>query len=493
MNEHPKGTKTASLRWRLTLVSLAMLVLALVALDAAIYVGLHQRYYSDLHANTADVMTHASGYTPGEKEKLQVTADRLSRQNVVAIIGLPGAYPVVGKLFDSPQPKLAPIEGPPVTPDAAWADFVSAINARPDLYWQMKNSITAVSSSAAPVLYVASTAPVEASLRRLLIAELIGTLLVVGLAVLIVSVAIRLTLRPLDRMATVADRIAGGDISERLRPSKDSTELGRLAIALDAMLESLAESLSSERHAHEKASRSEERMRDFLSDASHELRTPIAGLHWSAEALLRHGHERDRREQLSFEIVRQARRASQLVADLLAMARLDQGLKLERKPFDLGELAAEEIESVREREPRIELRLATKSSCSLVADPERIRQVISNLLDNACKATDGAGEIEVTVRRKGALAELEIQDSGSGIPTGDRERIFGRFVRLDGSRASKTRYGSGLGLAIARGLAEAHGGSLVCAESETGARFVLDLPLSGRVERGEPVRAASAS
>jgi hypothetical protein len=155
MNEHPKGTKTASLRWRLTLVSLAMLLLALVALDAAIYVGLHQRYYSDLHANTADVMTHASGYTPGEKEKLQVTADRLSRQNVVAIIGLPGAYPVVGKLFDSPQPKLAPIEGPPVTPDAAWADFVSAINARPDLYWQMKNSITAVSSSAAPVLSAA--------------------------------------------------------------------------------------------------------------------------------------------------------------------------------------------------------------------------------------------------------------------------------------------------------------------------------------------------
>jgi two-component system OmpR family sensor kinase len=491
MNGHPKGTKTVSLRWRLTLVSLAMLALALVALDAAIYIGLHQRYYSDLRANMTAVLTHASGYTPSDKEKLQVTADRLSRQNVVAIIGVPGRYPIVGKLAESPQLKLAPIVGPPITADESWADFVSAIYSRSDLYPQMTNPIA--SMSATPVLFVASKAPVEASLRRLLILELVGTLLVLGLAVLVVGVAIRLTLRPLDRMATVADRIAGGDTSERLRPSKGSTELGRLATALDAMLESLAASLSSERHAHELASRSEERMRDFLSDASHELRTPIAGVQWSAEALLRHGHERERREQLSFEIVRQARRASQLVADLLAMARLDQGLKLERKPFDLGELVAEEIERVREREPRLDLRLASDSDCSLVADPERIRQVISNLLDNACKATEGVGEIDVAVRRNGATAELEVQDSGPGVPLGDRERIFGRFVRLDDSRASKTGYGSGLGLAIARGLAEAHGGTLVCAESETGARSAGARAQSGRVERGEPVRAARAS
>jgi two-component system OmpR family sensor kinase len=491
MNELPKGTRTASLRWRLTLVSLTMLVLALVALDAAIYVGLHQRYYSDLRANMATVVTHANGYTPGDSEKPQVTADRLSRQNVVAIIDPPGGYPVVGRPADSPQLSLASIDGPPVTPDAAWADFVSSVAPRSDLYWQLKNPIASMSTT--PVLFVASKSPVEASLRRLLIAELIGTLLVVALAVVIVGVAIRLTLRPLDRMATVADRIAGGDISERLRPSKGSTELGRLATALDAMLESLAESLTSERRAHENASRSEERMRDFLSDASHELRTPIAGLQWSAEALLRHGHERERREQLSFEIVRQARRASQLVSDLLAMARLDQGLKLERKPVELGELAAEEIESIRQREPRLDLRLTREGGCSLVADPERIRQVISNLLDNARKATDGVGEIDVSVCRKGALAELEVTDSGPGVPPADRERIFERFVRLDGAQATKQRYGSGLGLAIARGLVEAHGGSLTCAECEAGARFVLTLPLSGRAERGEPVETAHAS
>jgi len=490
-SKSPKGTKTASLRWRLTLVSLAMLILALVALDAAIYIGLRQRYMSDLNGDLNAAVAHARDVTPGPKDGPRAIARMLSDANVVAVVYQLGKYPAVSRPsgFDStPLPRLA---GPPTPSVTAWTTYLIAVTSDRDLAWQLKSPIATAPTDS--VLFIASRVPMAASLRRLLIAELIGTVLVLALAVLIVGVVIRLTLRPLDRMAAIADRIAGGDVSQRLQPSKVSTELGRLATALDAMLESLAESLTSERRAHEKASRSEERMRDFLSDASHELRTPIAGLQWSAEALLRHGHERERREQLSFEIVRQARRASQLVADLLAMARLDQGLKLEPNPFDLGELAAEEMERVRQREPRLELRLTSESGCSLVADPERIRQVISNLLDNACKATDGVGEIDVAVRQKGAVVELEVRDSGPGVPAGDRERIFERFVHLDGARASKQRYGSGLGLAIARGLAEAHGGSLVCAESGTGARFVLKLPLSGRAERGEPVREARAS
>lgn len=478
-----------SLRWRLTLVSVAMLVLALVALDAAIYVALHQRYYNDLNRNTTAVMASARDFTPGPKDSLATIATTISRNNVVAVINRPGRYPAIGKPTGFEPPDLPKVSRRQL-PDVAQTLFLTAVNSDSSL---STSSLNFYPTGSDTVLFIASKKPVEASLRRLLIAESIGTLLVLALAVLSVSVAIRLTLRPLDRMAAVADRIAGGDTSQRLRPSKASTELGRLATALDAMLESLADSLSSERNAHEQASRSEERMRDFLSDASHELRTPIAGLQWSAEALLRHGAERERREQLSFEIVRQARRASRLVSDLLAMARLDQGLTLERKPLDLAELAAEEVERLREREPALELKLSSEDRCPLVADAERIREVISNLLDNARKAMDGAGEIDVAVRRNAGLAELEVRDSGPGVPAGDRERIFERFVRLDGGRASAQRYGSGLGLAIARGLAEAHGGTLICAESERGARFVLTLPLSGRAARGEPARAIGAS
>jgi signal transduction histidine kinase len=490
-NEHSKGTKTVSLRWRLTLVSLALLTLALLALDAAIYIGLHQRYYSDLNANTASVISRARDYSPSPKAGLGAIATAISTSNVVAIIDRPGQYPVVGKSVGFELPKLPKLKKRPVQPDAAWSLFFGRILADSSL---ATGTLNHYPTSSDTVLFVASKSPVKASLRRLLIAELIGTVLVLALAVLIVGIAIRLTLRPLGRMAAVADRIAGGDIAQRLRPSRASTELGRLATALDAMLDSLAESIISERRAHELASSSEKRMRDFLSDASHELRTPIAGLQWSAEALLRHGADRERREQLSFEIAKQARRASQLIADLLAMARLDQGLKLERKPFDLGELAQEEIERVRQQEPRLELRFTSGNGCPLVADSDRVRQVIANLLDNARKATDGEGEINVSIRRNGRSAELEVCDSGPEVPAGEREHIFERFVRLDYARhGSKYGYGSGLGLAIARGIAEAHGGSLVCAESDGGARFVLELPLSGRASRRERARASRAS
>lgn len=484
-DESSRGTKTSSLRWRLALVNLAMLVLALVALDAVIYVGLHQRYFNDLTKRTTAVIARARDYNPNPGDDLATIASTISRDNVVAVIDRPGQYPVVGNPTGFEPPKLPKIEGHPVLPDEARTLFITAVNSDPNL---TKDTLNFYPTSSDTVFFIASKAPVEASLRRLLIAELIGTMLVLMLAVFIVGFAIKLTLHPLDRMAEVADSIADGDISQRLEPSKPSTELGRLATAFDAMLESLAESLTSERRAHETASRSEERMRDFLSDASHELRTPIAGLQWSAEALLRHGDDRERREQLSFEIVQQVRRASQLVADLLSMARLDQGIKLERKPFDLGELAAEEIELVREREPKVELRLINDGSCTLVADPERVRQVISNLLSNACKATNGTGEIEVVVRRKGTIASLEVRDSGPGVPEADRERIFQRFVRLNAASVTKHKYGSGLGLAIARSLAEAHGGSLICAKCDSGARFVLELPLSGRADRNEFVQ-----
>ncbi|MHB8059768.1 MAG: HAMP domain-containing protein, partial [Gaiellaceae bacterium] len=295
--ETTNGMKTESLRWRLTLVSLALLALALIALDAAIYVGQHQNAYKDLRARIDATRTRAGDYNPPPGTTLARIARTFSTfdPNIAAVIERPGLYPVVGRPSGIDAPKLPKIRRD-LPPDPAWSLFLGDVISDSSL---ARESLNYYPSGSDTVLFIASKKPVEKSLRNLLLAELIGTVLVLGLAVALVGVAIRLTLRPLDRMAAVADRIAEGDISERLRPSKPSTELGRLAAALDAMLESLAASITSERRAHEKASHSEDRMRNFLSDASHELRTPIAGLQWSAETLLRHGHERERREQLS--------------------------------------------------------------------------------------------------------------------------------------------------------------------------------------------------
>ena len=234
-------------------------------------------------------------------------------------------------------------------------------------------------------------------------------------------------------------------------------------------------------------------MRDFLSDASHELRTPIAGLQWSAETLLNHQHTREERERLSFQIAKQAHRASKLIADLLSIARLDQGVQLDHGQFDLTALAAEEVERVQECEPGVELRLKSEGGCPISADGERVRRVISNLIDNSCKAVEHRGEIEVIVRRFRRTAELEVRDSGPGVPVAERKRIFERFVRLDEARARSDASGSGLGLAISLGIAEAHGGKLVCAKSDSGARFVLTLPLNTRAVPADPERARAGA
>ncbi len=487
----PQQTKTGSLRWRLTAISLSMLAAALIALDVAIYTGVRQRDYSELRANRDAAVSHSYGISADEKLTPAKIARALSAPNVVAVVYRPGAYPVIGNTtgFETPLPQIQRKPLPPgeQTPsyaatDEAWSSFLIGVNSNPELTWR---TVTPFASSEVgardAVMFISSKKPVEDGLERLLIAELIGTLIVLGSAVLLMGLAVKLTLRPLDRVVAVASRISAGDMFQRLLPSKPSTELGRLATAFDAMLDSLAESLASEREARESAARSEERMRSFLSDASHELRTPVAGLQWSAEALLRHGNDREERERLSFQIAKQARRASRLIADLLSIARIDQGTPLQREPFDLAALVEEEIQRLREREPGLALDFSGDDECVLVADPERIREVVSNLLDNSRKATRGKGRISVSLRRRGSRAELAVEDSGPGVPAADRERIFERFVRLDDSRArSDYGFGSGLGLPIARGIAEAHGGRLVCVKGKTGARFVLTLSIGGR-------------
>jgi two-component system OmpR family sensor kinase len=500
MTEGKKRTKTTSLRRRVMLASLGMLAVALIALDATIYVGLRSRYYGEVRDRLSSAIAAARDRVvpldplTGRPMRPTDEANELSDAGVAAAIYRSGEYPVISQSLGtrSEAPKLPQlVTGYRMTPAESWAAFREAVDSRSDLLWEETNPIP---DSTDTVLFVVSKEPARQALNRLLIAEVLGTLLVLVLATVLMRRAVGLALRPLDRMASVASSISAGEIGQRLRPTRSGTELGKLATALDAMLDSLATSLESERKARERARLSEDRMRVFLSDASHELRTPIAGLQWSAEALLREGEGSVERERLAFRIAQQARRASRLVTDLLAIARLDQGMPLEQERFDLAALAEEEVDRARETEPRTEVGLTTSGDCRLVGDPERIRQVIANLIENSRRVMDGKGTISVSVERHGGRIELAVTDSGPGVPEADRERIFERFVRLEDARPrSRPESGSGLGLAIARGIAEAHGGSLVCAPSEKGARFVLTLPLGKGAGKEAPASATTPS
>ncbi|MFC0433440.1 cell wall metabolism sensor histidine kinase WalK [Kutzneria buriramensis] len=320
----------------------------------------------------------------------------------------------------------------------------------------------------------AETKP-QANLRRLLV--------IVGVCALVVTAfglifLVRFALRPLDHMATLARSIAGGDRGRRLAPERTDTEIGSTAEAFDNMLDELE-------GAELKARNAEQRTRQFVADAAHELRTPVAGLQAVAESVLQQNADTDpeERDRMLLLLVRESRRAGRLVDDLLALARIDAGLDLQHEPVDLRHLADAEADRTRVLAP--ELAVAVDGPSVVVpGDPQRLAQVLANLMNNARQASGGQGHITLSVGAAGGFAHLVVADDGPGVPDAERERIFDRLVRLDEARASASG-GSGLGLPIARGICRAHGGDLACEAPPPGHRgavFRITLPLPDQLD-----------
>jgi len=184
-------------------------------------------------------------------------------------------------------------------------------------------------------------------------------------------------------------------------------------------------------------------------------------------------------------LIGEARRAGRLVSDLLATARLEAGLDIDRAPVSVTGIAQAEVDRARLLEPMCFVTLSGPEVI-IPVDRGKVAAIIRNLLDNALHAAGPGGAIAVASAMEGDQAVLYVADSGPGVPAADRERIFERLVRLDNSRSTDSG-GSGLGLAIARGYARGHGGELTCAEpnaalltgtgSRSGAVFRLSLPI----------------
>ncbi|MFK4086349.1 sensor histidine kinase [Kribbella sp. NPDC020789] len=300
-----------------------------------------------------------------------------------------------------------------------------------------------------------------ARLRNVLLLSGAAAVLITALAL---TALMRLALAPLDSMTALARSIVAGRRGDRLHLERADTELGRTAAAFDEMLDALE-------GAEHTARRSEDRMREFVADAAHELRTPITGIQTAAETLIHLGPEAapDRREELELLLVRESHRAGRLVADLLELSRLDAGIQLQLTPVDLNALARTEAAHSRLRAPDLAVTVSAGPPVMVLGDPERLAQVVAGLLDNARQA--GARQVHLVVRPDG----LVVEDDGPGVPPAHRERIFQRLVHGPHSK------GAGLGLAIARGVARAHHGDLIVtdrADGSRGAAFVLRLPIS---------------
>ncbi|WP_156181208.1 sensor histidine kinase, partial [Mycobacterium nebraskense] len=329
------------------------------------------------------------------------------------------------------------------------------------------------------------TTQVTHQLRLLMIAAGGATLLAAALLLVAVS---RVALRPLDRLTALANDIRTGDRGRRLHPDRANTELGCAASAFDGMLDALETSERRAQRAADAAQRAEAATRHFLVDAAHELRTPIAGMQVAAEQLANSAsqqhddnvaHGQYRRASL---LLSDARRAGRLVSDMLDLSRIDAGLPLDTHDVDLAAIADAETDRAAMLAPQLTVGRTGVAKLNVNADPTRLAQILSNLLDNARRYTPPGGAITVDVRVQDGAAEVTVTDSGPGIPDDERERIFERLVRPDAGRA-RDHGGAGLGLPIARALARAHGGDLVCLAHDGGAKFRLSLPVDAAVER----------
>jgi two-component system OmpR family sensor kinase len=290
--------------------------------------------------------------------------------------------------------------------------------------------------------------------KRLLL--LIGGV-VSGFVIVAVGVAAywltRRELRPLERMAEKSGAIAAGDLSQRVGPDDPRTEVGRLGGALNTMLAEIERAFA-ERVA------AEERLRQFVADASHELRTPVTSIRGYAE-LFRRGAG-DRPADLANamrRIEQEGARMGELVEELLLLARLDQGLPVERHPVEMSAVVESAVDAARAADPERPIEVDSQSALVVLGTESRLRQVADNLLTNARVHTAAGTPIHVRLAAEDGDVVLEVADAGPGVPAEEADRIFERFYRTDRSR-TRSQGGVGLGLAIVRSVVEAHGGSV---------------------------------
>jgi two-component system, OmpR family, sensor kinase len=333
---------------------------------------------------------------------------------------------------------------------------------------------------------------VRATQRRLrLIGGFVGGLVIVAIGAAAYWLT-RRELRPLERMAAKSGTIAAGDLSQRVEPDDPRTEVGRLGSALNSMLAELERAFAELERALAERVAAEERLRQFVADASHELRTPVTSIRGYAE-LFRRG-ARDRPADLA-NVMRRIEEAGErmgvLVEELLLLAQLDQGLPLDRRPVDLSTVVDATVDAARAVDPERPIDVDSQGPFVVLGAESRLRQVVDNLLTNARVHTATGTRIHVRVAAEDEGVVLEVADEGPGVPPDDVDRIFQRFYRADRSR-TRSLGGVGLGLAIVRSLVEAHGGAVRYRRRPGGGSiFRVVLPLASAAE-AEHARLATA-
>jgi signal transduction histidine kinase len=312
---------------------------------------------------------------------------------------------------------------------------------------------------------VAVTVVVVGGGARAGVSPVISALAAGGLSMVMVQLLARGMTSPLREMAAATRAMARGDY-RRPVTATSRDEVGELARSFNAMAAELAEV---------------DRMRrDLVANVSHELRTPITALQAGLENLV-DGVEPPGPEQLR-TMLRQVERLGRLVTQLLDLSRLESGaIPLQRRTFEVRPVLEDAVDESRLHAPDVEVSVAvSEPGLSADGDPERVHQVLANLLENAVRHSPPGGRVEVSARWERGRVAIEVCDEGPGIPEEEANRVFERFYRADTARSS-SHGGAGLGLAIARWIVDLHGGDIRAERRvPTGCRMVVLLPAAGR-------------
>ncbi len=308
------------------------------------------------------------------------------------------------------------------------------------------------------------TAATSSFIRTLLVAG--GLVLLVGAAVAWWSVS-RST-RPVEQMVQTAEEIAAGDLSQRVDDFPPDTEFGKLATSLNQMMSTIEQAV-------EKEKAGQETMRQFVADASHELRTPITAVAGYAE-LHQHGGLEDKEAANNAwrRIGSESSRMASLVEDLLMLAQVGEAQPLLIEENDLATIVAAAVADHHTIDSTRPVKVTCPESVPIRVDGERIHQVISNLLGNVRVHTPEGTTATIEVVPSSEAVTVSISDDGPGIPEESLSKVFDRFYRADKSRSRKSG-GSGLGLSIVKAIVEAHGGT-IDARNRDGTHFEMVLP-----------------
>ena len=457
--------RAASIRVRLTLWYVALLAGILFAFSGLLYLSLARSLSQelDLTLSTEAQRLVASMDFENGGPQLGDGPDNLRIGTVAALYDASGRRLIA---YDPRQPL-------PALPEAlsraaqGGQTFVTA-SFQDGTQWRVMTTPVTENGFQTAILQVGRpVAEVDATLRQLaVLLALAVPLTLLGASAGGLFLAGR-ALDPIDRITRAAAEIGADDLSRRLNFRGSRDEVGRLAATFDRMLDRLE-------HAFR-------RQRQFTADASHELRTPLTMLASQIDVALERERKPAEYEDLLRSLREDSARMTQLVSELLTLARADAGQQLlTREDLDLGELVGSVVQAMQP--------LATQRGVQLIehvqphvpvsGDQTRLTQLLINLVDNALRYTPTGGNVTVDVTEKSGWAELRVEDTGVGISAEHLPHLFERFYRVDAARA-RTDGGAGLGLAIAQWISQAHGGQItVDSELGKGSTFRVRIPLA---------------